>query len=152
MRRLRRSLVLYLGSVILLSTLSLLSSVIPQVQAQVENSPDSQETLFQVVPGSSATVIDTTLKVNKVPPIQQTEDNYSAAFTPSDTQIMDGGFEYGFGYWTTSDSWGIIIRNDIPASMSPHEGYWLARLGRYSNNTSYFSQTVTLPAQMPILS
>jgi len=67
--------------------------------------------------------------------------------------ILNGGFESGQdGSWTeySTHGWDIIMNEGI-SPVTAHSGSWLAWLGGDYSDTSYVSQSVTIPAGMPYL-
>ena len=67
--------------------------------------------------------------------------------------ILNGGFESGQdGSWTeySTHGWDVIM-NEGSSLVPAHSGSWLAWLGGDFDDTSYVSQSVTIPAGMPYL-
>ena len=70
-----------------------------------------------------------------------------AGDTPPDP-ILNGDFESGQVSWTEFSTHGydLIINVGFPGTITPHGGSWAVWLGGDDDETSYISQTVTIPA------
>lgn len=68
--------------------------------------------------------------------------------------FVNGNFEQGTAGWAQSSSNGyglIVTANELPGSVTPHSGSWVAWLGGADMETSSLSQAVTVPSSNPHL-
>ena len=68
--------------------------------------------------------------------------------------IVNPGFEAGPGVgWTefSDGNFPLLANTDLPEGVTPHGGQWLAWLGGALNEVAFVEQTVTVPANAPVL-
>lgn len=68
--------------------------------------------------------------------------------------IINGNFELGHVAWSeySTHGWEIIMTDaSAPGEVYPHAGDWFAWLGGDFNDTSYVSQSITIPSSSPYL-
>lgn len=72
---------------------------------------------------------------------------------PPPQALLNGDFEAGTTGWTEASShgWRIIVNRNEVDDLPTHSGIWIAWLGGDDNEVSYIEQTVTVPADRPLL-
>ena len=79
----------------------------------------------------------------------------TATATPTiENPLVNPGFEAGPGAgWTefSDGDFSLILDRDFPEGITPHGGAWLAWLGGAVTEVAFVEQTVTVPANAPIL-
>ena len=81
----------------------------------------------------------------------------AASLVPAtEVKISNGDFEQGNQGWVTTSTLGlgnlILPTENLPASIAPHGGKWLAWLGGVNSETSAIEISLTVPADAPVVS